>query len=211
VSALVSARDAFDHILFGCPDLDAGIKLLEERTGVRAVFGGVHPGRGTRNALLALGKRQYLEIIAPDPAQATADERGAEVRKLTGPRVISWAVHTEDIGAAKRAAEENGLKLMGPAPGSRQRPDGKLLRWQALGVVTADTLIPFYIQWSADSPHPSADLPAAGSVSSLVFESPQPEETRDTLHKMGIEADVRRGEPRIRLVLATAKGRVEIS
>ena len=210
--ALVAARDAFDHILLGCPDLDAGIRWFEERSGVRARFGGVHPGRGTRNALASLGQRRYLEIIAPDPQQTTADERGTVIRQLSGPRIIGWAVGTNDIEASRRAAEAAGLKTMGPSPGSRQRPDGKMLRWQALGIATADTLVPFFIQWSSDSPHPAADAPPAGSAEELRFESPQAEELRGTLRKMGIDADVRRGNnPRIRLTLATPKGRVEIS
>jgi Glyoxalase-like domain len=208
---LREARDAFDHILVGASDLDAGIRWVEERTGVRAKFGGSHPGAGTRNALLSLGSLHYLEIIAPDPAQANAaDER--KLRELSSPRIIQWAIHTEDIAAAKRVAEAAGVKTKGPQAGFRQRPDGKLLRWQVLAIEQTTPLLPFFIQWEPNSPHPSSDSPQLGTAKSLHFETPQPDELRRVLHGAGVEANIRKTDsPRIVLVIQTLKGEIEMS
>jgi hypothetical protein len=84
-------RDVFDHLLLGVSDLDHGIDWFESRAGIRAIVGGVHPGRGTRNALVSLGGTHYLEIIAPDPAQ-TATNRQFHLSTLTEPRLINFAV-----------------------------------------------------------------------------------------------------------------------
>ena len=126
------AREQFplslDHIILGCNDLDGGIAFVEEHTGVRAVVGGVHPGRGTANALLSLGDRHYLEIMAPDPkaidVQPSAVHQVTVLKGLTTPRLITWAAHPGDIDALAKKLRDSGIAILGPTPGSRTRPEG---------------------------------------------------------------------------------------
>jgi hypothetical protein len=130
-SAANRAPTLLDHILLGCNDLDRGVAFVEEQTGVRAALGGVHPGAGTRNALLSLGQNRYLEIIAPDPAQpASADSRG--LRNLKEPVLVGWAAHPGDIEAFAIQLKGQGFAAIGPTPGSRKRPDGRILHWKTL-------------------------------------------------------------------------------
>src|SRR3979409_1566189 len=99
------------------------------RTGVRAAIGGVHPGRGTRNALLSLGERRYLEIIAPDPKQDRiepfAQKQVAHLKQLTSPHLIGWAAHTADLEQFSVRLRAAAIVCDDPRAGSRQRPDGK--------------------------------------------------------------------------------------
>src|SRR5262249_46137581 len=164
------------HIILGADDLDRGITWMEERTGVRAVFGGVHPGRGTRNALLSLGPLRYLEILAPD-GQQSSQSWYKELGTLREPRLIGWAVHTEDIAALAKKALAAGFAIDGPNDGSRARPDGKTLRWKSFRLKDdRGGLLPFFIEWSHESVHPSADAPAGCSLARFLLQSPTPQE-----------------------------------
>ena len=111
-----------DHFIVGCRELERGIDLVEKQTGVRAVFGGVHPGRGTQNALLSLGERRYLEIMAPDPAQ-DVEPQIANLRQLQEPRIVGWAAHRDDLEKFPAQLREAQIELEGPREGSRRRPD----------------------------------------------------------------------------------------
>ena len=108
-----------DHILLGCSDLERGVTFVEERLGVRAEFGGVHPGRGTQNALLSLGTRHYLEIIAPDPKQAGA-KLPHGLGGLNGPRLVGWAAHPGDLDRFAVRLRGAGIAFRGAATGLAQ-------------------------------------------------------------------------------------------
>src|SRR3982074_2977955 len=165
-----------DHILLGCNDLDHGIDFVEQRTGVRAAFGGVHPGRGTRNALLSLGERKYLEIMAIDPAQNITPHI-PRLRELKGPPIVGWAVHPADVKQLAAHLREAGVAFKDPQPGSRQRLDGKVLHWKSLTLTDdRDGLLPFFIEWSADSLPPSADAPKGCGLERFPAVTPNPQE-----------------------------------
>jgi len=207
-----SVPTLLDHILLGCNDLQRGIDFVEERTGVRAAFGGVHPGRGTQNALLSLGERRYLEIIAPDPKQ-NGPTSHPQLATMTEPRLIGWAAHPGDLVAVAKKLGDAGVAFEGPAPGSRKRPDGGVLSWKTLTLKDdRGGLLPFFIEWSADSKHPSEDAPHGCKLDSFEAVSPSPDGLLRVFKTLGVEMPVVRGEKEHLLAkLSSSKGAFEIS
>src|SRR6266849_525878 len=209
----VSLPEKLDHILLGSPDLQAGIEFVEQRTGVRATFGGVHPGRGTQNALLSLGERRYLEIIAPDPAQpGVKNPLASSLHSLAEPRLVGWAAHPGSVAAFAETLRAAGIKFEGPTPGSRKRPDGQLLKWQIVSLADSDSgLLPFFIEWGQDSVHPSVDAPKGCALISFAAETPDPEKLAAQLKALGLDLSVRKGQQaRLHAVISGPKGNLEV-
>lgn len=206
-----------DHILLGVNDLDRGIAWMEERSGVRAMFGGVHPGRGTRNALLSLGPRSYLEIIAPDPAQLSsatpAESMGNHLKAFTEPRLIGWAAHTVSLMEVVKKAAAAGIDIQNPRDGSRARPDGKILRWRSAALKSDfDGVLPFFIEWSAETIHPSQDAPAGCTLERFSIESPSVKDIRLVAGQLRLDVDVKPGkEPLLRARITGKKGAFELT
>jgi hypothetical protein len=204
--------EMLDHILLGCGELERGIAFVEERTGVKAVFGGVHPGRGTQNALLSLGTRHYLEIIAPDPKQG-GDEHAGRLQKLTEPQLIGWAAHPGKLQDLASRLGKAGVVTQGPTPGSRERPDGRVLQWATLALKDdGDGLLPFFIEWGAETVHPSVDAPKGCALKTFWVESPEAKELAKKFSVIGVEVQVSQGErARLRARIAGPKGEMELS
>jgi hypothetical protein len=201
-----------DHIILGCSDLDTGIEFVHDGTGVLPAMGGVHPGRGTRNALLSLGERRYLEIIAPDPAQ-TEIAHFPQVRSMKDPRLIGWAVHPPDITALAKQLQENKVEFAGPSDGSRKRPDGHVLSWKTINLADdRHGLLPFFIQWSADSVHPSKDAPEKCTLDYFEILSADPQELAATLKRIGIDFPVQRSDKaRLQAMISGPKGDLKLT
>jgi len=188
-----------DHLLLGCSDLNQGIAFVEEHTGVRPAIGGVHPGRGTRNALLSLGSKHYLEVISPDPAQTanptTRAELPAMLKQLASPTLVDWAVHTLNIDTVADRLRIAGVAFHGPTPGSRARPDGKVLHWQTLNLDNdRHGLLPFFIQWGAESVHPSEDAPQGCTLESFSIAGPDVDALPAEFQRLGIDVKVESGK-----------------
>ncbi len=101
-------RSELDHIVIASATLDDGIDWVEKQLGARPAPGGQHLAMGTHNALLKLGPRTYLEVIAIDPSGTAParsrwfalDEPEMQALLAAGPRLITWAVRSESLANA---------------------------------------------------------------------------------------------------------------
>jgi len=202
-----------DHLVYSTPDLERSVLELESRLGLRAMPGGQHPGRGTRNALLALSDTAYLELVGPDPSQPQpAGPRWFAIDSLEAPRLVTWAVKEPDLYARVARARAGGVTLGAVVSGSRERADGARLRWQFTDpeTIVADGIVPFFIDWE-DSRHPASAAPRGVRLVSLRAEHPHHIAVRQTLSAVGVELPVELGPvPAIIATLHTGQGLVEL-
>ena len=209
----LSVLDQLDHLVYATPDLEATVVSLEQRLGVRASEGGRHPGRGTRNALMAIGARSYLEIVGPDPAQHPFDHSTwFGIDDLPGPKLVTWAAKSSNLSDVVSAAERGGLKLGPITSGSRQRADGVTLTWQFTEptFIQEDGILPFFIDWKSSS-HPAANAAAGAELHSFFAEHPEPERVRGLLAALGLDLEVRSApKPGLVAVLRTARGEFQL-
>lgn len=107
--------------------------------------GGAHPGWGTGNWVVPLG-RSYLELVRiADPALAGESPFGRRALDAlaAGGGPYAWCVAPADFDAT---AARLGLAV---SEGTRRRPDGTVLAWRTAGLETAlgDPSRPFFIDW----------------------------------------------------------------
>lgn len=202
---------ALDHLVWAAPDLDQAVARLRSLTGCPVQPGGAHPGNGTRNALLGLGERTYVEVLAPDPAQNTA-AAAMNMKALRAPALHTFAVASPRLDQVGKRLEKAGLPHAGIIPMSRRLPTGQLVRWRLLMPTghAYGPLVPFFIDWG-DSPHPADGLPSACRLAGLQITHPEAWSLRVLMEKLEIEVQVDAGPASLSAELETPRGRVTLS
>lgn len=208
---------AIDHLVVGATTLADGASWIEDILGVRPRDGGKHLAMGTHNALLRLGPRCYLEIIAIDPGGASAsrprwfdlDEPRMRARLAESPALIHWAVRTQDIetDAARSPVDLGAITSMrrGDFEWSMTVPeDGRL---------PGRGLVPTLVQWR-NAQHPADALPDAGvHLVALAGEHPEPAPVRAALAALGLSDTLKvtyERTPRLAAMLRTSRGVVTL-
>jgi hypothetical protein len=204
---------ATDHLIVGAASLAAGIEWVESRLGVRTHQGGRHVAMGTHNALVGLGPRLYLEIIAIDPEGVTParprwfdlDEPRMRAGLSESPALIHWGARTRDIEAdAARSSVDLGTIV------AMQRGD---FAWRLTvpddGHLPERGLVPTLIEWSGQR-HPADTLYDAGvRLVALAGEHPDPAPVRSALGALGLSDTLKvtyGRAPRLAAMLRTPRG-----
>ncbi|WP_436757706.1 VOC family protein [Streptosporangium sp. V21-05] len=197
-------EELLDHLVYATPDLYGTVRELAGLLGAEPVEGGRHVGLGTRNYLLGLGGRRYLEIIGPDPDQPDPGlARPFGLDLLPGPRLVTWAIHPDDLDAVVARARERGYEPGDVHPMSRRTPEGELLEWRLTSSPddTGDGLVPFLIDWGSTAHPAERGLPVV-ELTSLTAFHPDPATVAGYLSALGTELEVAAGdEPRLVAVI----------
>ena len=104
-----------DHLVIAAETLAQGCDYVESGLRVRPQPGGKHPTMGTHNALLRLGERLYLEVMAIDPEAPKPlrarwfdlDDVRMRATLAEGPRLMHFVARTRDLDALVRAAKHD--------------------------------------------------------------------------------------------------------
>jgi Glyoxalase-like domain len=150
-----------DHLVITAPSLAVGSKMVQEALGVWPQAGGEHTRMSTHNALLRLGEKVYLEVIAINPAAPQPDrprwfelDAGARDRL---PQLVTWVARCDDLSAARA--------LCGPSHGEIDAMSRGDLRWSITvpkdGSLPFNGVAPTLIQWHTPD-HPAGRLADSG-------------------------------------------------
>ncbi len=200
-----------DHIVWAVRNLEEGMNLFLQKTGVQPTYGGLHTTQGTKNALVKIGPRSYFEILAPDLDSKIQANRWMGIDEIAHPKITRWALSTDDIYAKRDTLKSYDPALAIISEGSRLLQSGGTLQWR-MTLPTATPMVqlaPFYIDWSDSVYHPCDQLDQHCTITSIQFYHPAPASIRTLYQDLTLKKhDIIKGQVNICLTLATPKGLV---
>lgn len=204
-----------DHLVYACTHVQRGTEYLENLLGVEATLGGSHPNLGTCNTLFSLGDECYLEVIGPDPEQASFDgTRPFGIDTIESDQLVAWVARRSGLDTFRNCTLERGVELSEPMQLSRRTPDGELLEWEMSfinGVAPqALSVLPLLIDWGS-SPNPAARCRGGAQLKSLEIEYPDIAYLQTLI--TALELDVRSRQataPCIRALISSPNGDIEL-
>lgn len=160
-----------DHVSYACESdgLAATAQRISSALGVDAVRGGVHPRFGTRNMIIPLTDRHYVEVVEvlDHPASDKAPfGQAVRARSAAGGGWMGWCVAVDDLAPFEDRLGRSAV------PGNRKFPDGQELVWQQIGIkgLIADPQVPYMLKWEGDPAlHPSLARPSTARLASLTI------------------------------------------
>jgi len=164
-----------DHVMICVPDLPRGIEQFS-KLGFNIHPGGIHPGRGTHNAI-AFNRDDYIELLAiRDQAeyQTAAVKLGTTDFGLAdfiaaGGGIRYLILQSDDLAADVAAMRGRGVDVGDPTEGGRHTATGQELRWKA-AVLGLRNLLPIvFIQHLTPIGERRNQVPGAGSHPNGVF------------------------------------------
>jgi hypothetical protein len=153
-----------DHVMICVPDLEQGRRAYAAM-GFDVHPGGIHPGRGTHNAI-AFNQEDYLELLGlrdRDEYVAAAGSTGGLLEFLAaGGGIRFLVVQSDDLPADVAAMRRRGVDVGDPAPGERRAPTGQVLRWRMARLGPGNPLPVLFVQHLTPLDERRRQVPRAG-------------------------------------------------
>ena len=161
-----------DHVMICVPDLPRAIEQYRQ-LGFNMHMGGVHPGKGTHNAI-AFNQDDYIELLAiRDQAEYGAGSANSWTRLpefiAAGGGIRYIIVQSNDLTADVAAMRSRGVDVSDAIEGGRRTPAGLDLRWKAATLGPKNPLPLFFIQHLTPIEARRMQVPGGASHPNKVF------------------------------------------
>lgn len=156
-----------DHVMICVPGLPQSMAQYS-KLGFNIHAGGVHPGKGTHNAIAFL-QDDYIELLAiRDPAEHRAavgpGSAHADLPQFiaAGGGIRYIILQSDDLTAEVAAMRSRGVDVSDAIENGRRTPAGQELRWKAAVLGPRNLLAIFFIQHLTPIEERRKQVPEAG-------------------------------------------------